>query len=222
MPLDRDAILDAAMRLVSESGTEAFTLRALGDELGVSQMAAYRHFPSKAAIIDELADRVLRELRIQGDELDLPAEERIFRYIRRARHRLLEHPGLVPVIVARPMVSEDRVEDLITLVETFTEAGFGEESVTGAILTLMSVGYGLILFEIQRKAYDRDEGPGYDAMRAQLVGSLLQHPDAPPTSVDLVTRVTNGEWEEAVYEMAMRDVYEGLKARSNVPLPGDG
>lgn len=60
--IDREAVLEAALRLLDAEGVEALTMRRLARELDVSAMAPYRHFASKdellVALIDRLAARV--------------------------------------------------------------------------------------------------------------------------------------------------------------------
>ncbi|HKB70255.1 MAG TPA: TetR/AcrR family transcriptional regulator [Thermoanaerobaculia bacterium] len=50
------AILGAARRLVDEEGLRALTMRRLGDRLGVSATALYRHYRNKDEILEELVD----------------------------------------------------------------------------------------------------------------------------------------------------------------------
>ena len=61
--IDRDAVLDAATRLLDAEGAEAVTMRRLASELGVSAMALYRHVGTKddllLALIDRLAARLV-------------------------------------------------------------------------------------------------------------------------------------------------------------------
>ncbi|QPK81060.1 TetR/AcrR family transcriptional regulator [Schaalia sp. ZJ405] len=47
----REAILNAAMRLISDSGYHGFSLRDLGREVGVSHPAVIYHYPSKDALM---------------------------------------------------------------------------------------------------------------------------------------------------------------------------
>lgn len=52
----RNALVEKALRLVSERGPEGFSLREAARELGVSPGAAYRHFADKAALLAALAE----------------------------------------------------------------------------------------------------------------------------------------------------------------------
>jgi AcrR family transcriptional regulator len=53
----REAILDAAFRLLSGPGTEALTIDAIAAEAGVGRQTIYRWWPSKGAV---LADALVR------------------------------------------------------------------------------------------------------------------------------------------------------------------
>ncbi|MEO8184913.1 MAG: TetR/AcrR family transcriptional regulator [Deltaproteobacteria bacterium] len=59
------ALLEAAVRTIQKRGVEALTLRAVGDELGVSRSALYRHFADKAALLATVAHEGFRMLRLE-------------------------------------------------------------------------------------------------------------------------------------------------------------
>jgi AcrR family transcriptional regulator len=60
--IDREAVLDAAIRLLDAEGVEALTRRRLANELGVSAMAPYRHVGSKDELLMVLVDRLAARL----------------------------------------------------------------------------------------------------------------------------------------------------------------
>jgi AcrR family transcriptional regulator len=57
----RDAILDAARRLVLSKGYERLTVQDLLDELQISKGAFYHYFDSKPAVIEALTERLVSE-----------------------------------------------------------------------------------------------------------------------------------------------------------------
>ena len=59
----RRALLLEAVRTISAEGAAALTLRGVGDRLGVSRTALYRHFADKQALLDEVAAEGFRMLR---------------------------------------------------------------------------------------------------------------------------------------------------------------
>jgi TetR/AcrR family transcriptional regulator, tetracycline repressor protein len=55
MALDRETVLDTALRLIDEVGLDGLSLRRLAKELGVQAPALYWHFASKKDLLDHLA-----------------------------------------------------------------------------------------------------------------------------------------------------------------------
>ena len=55
----RDAILDAAQRLILSNGYERLTVQDLLDELQISKGAFYHYFDSKPAVIEALSARLV-------------------------------------------------------------------------------------------------------------------------------------------------------------------
>ena len=60
--LTRDGIVDAAYRMIDRDGMPAFTMRALGAELGVSAMAFYAHFASREEVLVAVLARFMETL----------------------------------------------------------------------------------------------------------------------------------------------------------------
>jgi AcrR family transcriptional regulator len=58
----REALVEAAARLLDEGGVEAVTLREVGRLAGVSHNAPYKHFAGKQALLAAVAARELRGL----------------------------------------------------------------------------------------------------------------------------------------------------------------
>lgn len=58
-PLSREGIAAVALDLIDRDSLEGFSTRKLGTALGVEAMAIYHHFPSKAALLDAVAEQLL-------------------------------------------------------------------------------------------------------------------------------------------------------------------
>lgn len=56
------AMLEAAVRTIQREGVHALTLRGVGQQLGVSRTALYRHFANKDALLQAVADEGFRTL----------------------------------------------------------------------------------------------------------------------------------------------------------------
>src|SRR4030095_16620746 len=57
------ALVSETLRLIQSRGVEAVTLRHVGQRLGVSRTALYRHFTGKAALLAAVSDEGFRTLR---------------------------------------------------------------------------------------------------------------------------------------------------------------
>jgi AcrR family transcriptional regulator len=62
MASTREALIEAAARLLDDGGVEAVTLREVGHRVGVSHNAPYKHFAGKQALLAAVAARELRRL----------------------------------------------------------------------------------------------------------------------------------------------------------------
>ena len=60
--LTRGAIVEAAYRMIDKEGVRAFTMRALGAELGVSAMAFYAHFSSREEVLAAVLERFMETM----------------------------------------------------------------------------------------------------------------------------------------------------------------
>jgi AcrR family transcriptional regulator len=57
-PLTRDRIIDASLKIIESEGLDALSMRRLGKELHVKDMALYYHFEKKDEILTSLVGRM--------------------------------------------------------------------------------------------------------------------------------------------------------------------
>ncbi len=93
-PITKDAVVDAAWRLIEESGADALTMRRLADEVGAAVTAIYWHVGNRDALLDELVDRLVDDmghLRATGRT----PKARIASLAKSLRKKLLARPHLI-------------------------------------------------------------------------------------------------------------------------------
>lgn len=102
-PLTRERIAEAALALIDGTGIEKFTMRALGQQLGVDPMAIYHHLPNKEAVFDAVIEMLWREV-ADADRHDDGQDWETFLFMRfcAVRTRLLAHPRAVLLLGTRP------------------------------------------------------------------------------------------------------------------------
>jgi len=92
-PLSRERIELAALDVIEKQGLPAFSIRRLGQALGVEAMSIYHYFPSKAHIMDALVDHIIEEM-FPFPPAELPWEERLRRVAHQWRALLSRRPSL--------------------------------------------------------------------------------------------------------------------------------
>src|SRR4051812_49104768 len=62
IPLTRGRVLHVAVALADASGSEALSMRKLGEAVGVEAMSLYHHVANKEALLDGMIDVVFGEI----------------------------------------------------------------------------------------------------------------------------------------------------------------
>ena len=57
----RNALIEAGLKLINESGEEALSLRKVAAECGVSHAAPYAHFPDKESLLEAIKETVTKD-----------------------------------------------------------------------------------------------------------------------------------------------------------------
>lgn len=101
MLLSRERIVEAAAALVDAEGLEAVSVRRLATELGVAGPSLYNHFPTKAEILDAVADAVVAQVDVSSFAThDWREALRLWAH---SYHAVLSaHPNIVPVYAHGP------------------------------------------------------------------------------------------------------------------------
>lgn len=99
----RAEILNAALQLVSTKGYESMAIQDLLDNLGISKGALYHYFPSKAALLEALVDRICLEAAqvlapIADDKSSLAAESFSRFFVSSARYKADQRAFIAAVL----------------------------------------------------------------------------------------------------------------------------
>jgi AcrR family transcriptional regulator len=125
LPLSRERVLLAAIRLADEAGFESLTMRKLGQELGVQAMSLYNHVANKDDMRDGIVELVMSEIEVPSDEEDWKPAIRGSAVS--AHEVLLRHPWACNALMATTTVSAARLRWMEAILRTFREAGFSAE-----------------------------------------------------------------------------------------------
>ncbi len=99
-PLSREQFVRVAIDFVEKNSMSEFTLRAIGQELGVNNTAIYRHFPSKESLLDAMLESVLGEVASLPDSEGSSPRDCIMQILSNIRQVFQEHSHLSATYVS--------------------------------------------------------------------------------------------------------------------------
>ncbi|MEE2057936.1 TetR/AcrR family transcriptional regulator C-terminal domain-containing protein [Rhodococcus artemisiae] len=160
-PVTRELILSRALEIIDHDGIDGFSMRRLGKVLGRDPMTLYRHAPSKAAVLDGVAEIVLDQLTVGSADGDWVTQLR--EVARDFRRLALDHPHVVPLLVTRPLATPLGLRPLGTLrplediLRLLTRAGFGSSDALQVYRALFGFLHGHVLDELQERVERPEE-----------------------------------------------------------------
>ena len=138
-PLTEGEIVDAALRLIKQSGVEGLTMRRLSKELGRSHMAMYYWVSDKAALLDLVASAALSGIPVPENG-DRGWETRLRELIEGIDEQLRAHPGIGEILLDRMLSTDRRI--LNAAMEILVDAGFDDADVLMAYATVHTYLFG--------------------------------------------------------------------------------
>ena len=99
-PVSREAIVDAAVRLLDAEGLAALSMRRLAEELGTGAASLYWHVGSKDGLLDLVLDQIIGEQQVPAPDPGRWREQ--VKDVARAQRRIsLRHPYVVRIPIGR-------------------------------------------------------------------------------------------------------------------------
>jgi len=143
VPLTRERVLGAALKLADQGGIESLSMRKLGHELGVEAMAVYYHFANKDEVLDGIVDLVF-------SEIDLPAGGADWKTAMRqralsVRDVLSRHRWAIGLMESRANPGPANLLHHDAVIGSLRAAGFTMEMVAHAYSLLDSYIYGFAM-----------------------------------------------------------------------------
>lgn len=102
-PITRSVILHTALQIIDSDGVDKLSMRRLSDTVGRDPTVLYRHVPSKAALLDGVAEIVLAQLAVDITDPDWATQLRIVAHD--FRRLALAHPNVLQLLVTRPLAT---------------------------------------------------------------------------------------------------------------------
>jgi AcrR family transcriptional regulator len=218
VPLTRQRIAEAALRVIDRDGLGALTMKRLGSELGVEAMSVYFHFSNKDEILDEVVDLLFRELPLPEEAGAERWAEVALELFSNLRRHLLDHLGAVSLIASRRAHSVDALAPTEMSLRNLRRAGFDEwEAIDGHRL-LLSFTVGYLICEA--RAHDASTTHPEDWGTAAYALHPLPAEQA-PTLAELAPIALAGH-TDSQFDRCLRDILTALHLRRESRLAADG
>ena len=143
IPLTRERVLEAAMKLADRSGLEGLSMRKLGQALGVEAMALYYHFANKERVLDGIVDLVFAEidLPVIGADWKTAMRQRAIS----VRDALLRHRWAIGLMESRTNPGPANLRHHDAVIGCLRAAGFDMAATATAYSLLDSYIYGFAM-----------------------------------------------------------------------------
>jgi AcrR family transcriptional regulator len=158
----REAVIDAALRVVDQVGVSALTIRAVASAAGTPPMSLYSHFANKEELLDLMYQAVA--LRMYADTGHATWQEQLRVLCHQIRELFLEHPNWAPLLSrpAPPMVVPLRERVLAMMQAEGISAPQGLNALAAAGLMAL----GLVLVEVSYR--DAQTGSAFSTRFQQV------------------------------------------------------
>jgi AcrR family transcriptional regulator len=203
-PLSRALVLEAAVRLTDERGLDAFSMRALAQELSVVPMALYKHLAGKEELLDGMVDIVFGEIALPSPCLDWRSAMR--GRALSTREALRRHSWAIGMMESRhPGPANLRNHNAV--MGCLREAGFSFAAAIHAYSVLDAYIYGFALQE-RDTGFEAPDSAGEAARRrAQSIDALGDY----PYLVEITERLPKSGYDNAEqFEWGLDLILEGL------------
>jgi AcrR family transcriptional regulator len=141
--LDRATVVEAARELLDDEGLAALSMPRLGERLGVTAMALYRHVSDRADLERAVVELVLGDLAI-----DDGTDDAVATWMRRVRSHWLEHPWLGSLLGSSTSLNPSWVTAIEHLAHALERAGLPDDEVARELVRISRTTCGIVIQEI--------------------------------------------------------------------------
>jgi len=147
--LTREQVVEAALALADRRGLEALTIANLAEQLQCGAMTIYGYVDSKEELLDAIAQRGIRDLRLARPLTPSP-DGILLAWGRALRETLIEHPALPFLFLVRAVVGPGIIRGVEMLLTRLTAAGMTTDAAVHAIYAVLTYATGYAAWEIPR------------------------------------------------------------------------
>ena len=200
--INREQVLDAAMRLIERDGADGLTMRRLANELGVAPTAIYWHVGKRQDLIAALVDRMLgafEQIRPRGRT---PAR-RVVSMLTELRTNLVRQPHLVGLVNEYGQVAKMFLPAETALTRELVAAGLTPRRIPLAVRALLYHVIGFVVLEMnvaRQPEQHPSESELWEKVDDPAIPPAVSRQLAAPYDLDDIFAFATGSLVDAVLE----------------------
>jgi AcrR family transcriptional regulator len=145
-PLTREAIVQAALRILDAEGLDGFSMRRVADELDTGAASLYWHVGSKDGLLDLILDEVIGEQEVPDPDPER-WQEQLRELARTMRRTILSHRDIVRISIGRVPMGPNALRLSERVVAILRAGGVPDELAVQSFLLLISAVNGFTMDE---------------------------------------------------------------------------
>ena len=210
-PLNREAIADAALRLLDRDGLDGLTMRRLAGELGTGAASLYWHVQGKDELLELLVDRVMAEVALPPPD---PShwQEQLKQFGRESLRVMRGHRDIARITLGRIPMGPNVLRLIEWILDLLRAAGIPDRTAAyaGDLLALYG---GAFAFEESLGLSPLGEGVAPEQATGMLRDYFAALPPARfPNVVALAEQLVTGDADER-FEFGLDVLVRGLAAQ---------
>lgn len=139
-----ERIVEAALALIREEPSGAFTLAKLAKRLRISTPTIYSHVPNKQYIIERVRSRVVAEIDCSAFER-LPWDMALAEWARSYAGAFVKHPETIPLLTTHPVQAPELVRQYEVVATALQQAGWPADEIIAVFTVVESFVMGSVL-----------------------------------------------------------------------------
>jgi AcrR family transcriptional regulator len=207
--LTEEAVLDAALELLTEIPLEAFTLAKLAQKVGASTMSLYTYFASRDALLEAVADRAFRLFAVPDREG--PWQDQILAWLWALKAHVDCHPVATKLMAWTGRVPMAWLRIWAPILRLLHEQGLEGARLAVTFDWFINAAIGLIITEQRAAEISKTAAVVDIGALAQEDGILLLRFLYDLQSID----------DEARFTLGFRRLLDGLQSCIDESRPGD-
>lgn len=218
--LSREAIVEAALRIIDSEGLDALTMRTVAHSLRTGAASLYAHVRSKEELLELVIDRVIGEIPFGGEPEPARWQEQVKEAARAIRDAYARHRDLARASFARIPVGENALRGSEWLIGVMRAGGLPDR--------VIAYGVDLLALYANAAAYEESLFRGLDLAPEDMqayVGDLRRYfaslpRERFPNVVSLAEPLTAGGEGDERFEFGLEVLVRGLSAMAGEGAEG--